>query len=103
MQLFHVQDEECPRFVVAHDWRHALELWVAFVRVDSDYQDDDPEPSPKGVQHVADGDELLLGAVVQPLIDINGLDVPAAETVEAQDVQRVLYRAKDIAAEALKA
>ena len=58
MKLFHVQDNDCPMYVLAENWTAAIESWRKHV---SDGTEDEPA-EPQSVHLVADEDEILVDA-----------------------------------------
>lgn len=56
--LYHVQDDVRPLWVLAEHWEEALEKWRDKVRREND-DNPDEKFDPKGVQFVADADEIL--------------------------------------------
>lgn len=59
MNLYLVQDDERPMYVVASSFLEALSKWQAFIEKENDTDDLEP-PKGKGVQFVCDRRELLL-------------------------------------------
>ena len=59
MPLFHIQDDDRPLYVVAHDYNQAVAKWQKIVK---DENDDIEEPIlPKAVALIADDHDLVIG------------------------------------------
>ncbi len=61
-KLFHVQDAECPMYVVAVDWKAALDAWRRQVSIEDDLAAGYPAEvlEPDGIMLVCGSDELLI-------------------------------------------
>ena len=59
--LFHIQDTDCPMYVIAKDWQEALEKWRSQLCDDADeLTSDSREEQPQGIALIAEDDELIL-------------------------------------------
>lgn len=61
MPLYHIQDSDRPLWIVAKDWRDALDQRKAQIALENDGD----EAEPQGIQHVCDNDELIVYGVFQ--------------------------------------
>jgi hypothetical protein len=59
MPLFHIQDDDRPTWVIALDYREAIEKWEAMLRKETDMDIFEIQP-PKGIAWMCDDDELIL-------------------------------------------
>lgn len=60
MNLYHVQDDDRPVYVLASSWEAALAIWREKIRAEN--EDVDPEEldlDPAGILFVAKDDEIL--------------------------------------------
>lgn len=61
-KLFMVQDDDAPLYVVAENYSEAIHKWKRWIVDQSEGQETmlDPNLFPKGIQFIADQNELLL-------------------------------------------
>lgn len=58
MSLFYIQDEDRPGYVFAEDYHQAVKKWIEAVLEEN--PGEESITLPKGVQHLADDDEIIL-------------------------------------------
>ena len=59
MNLYHIQDSDAPKFVLADSWTAALEKWRTLIRSENDMTEDEP-CEPTGIHLMAEAGELIL-------------------------------------------
>lgn len=58
MPLYHIQDADRPAWIVAASFAEALARYELAVSAENDGDKGSP---PRGIQHVADDDEIIVG------------------------------------------
>jgi hypothetical protein len=61
-RLFHVQDSDRPMYVVASDWKDAIDKWKDCVAHENDMEPRDVD-EPLGIHMVCDDDDLICDVV----------------------------------------
>lgn len=77
MNLYEVQDDDRPFYVVALSWQDALKKWQEKIieeNPDEDWEGDDPDPQPEGIR-------LMTSGCVELLVDS---DVDRQKTIDKQ-------------------
>jgi len=59
MNLYLIQDDDRPMYVVATDWERAMQKWTDHVCIENDCRADEME-GPKGIQLIAEDSEIIL-------------------------------------------
>ena len=60
MKLFHVQDSDCPKYILAADWQHALQRWRDWLAKDDPSNTEVDQADPHGIQFIADEGDLIV-------------------------------------------
>lgn len=63
LNLYLVQDDDRPLYVLAQDWSDALRGWQLRIRRENDMEADE-DCQPTGIQRIAEADEIILPAIL---------------------------------------
>lgn len=63
LNLYLVQDDDRPLYVLAQDWNDALRGWQLRIRRENDMEPDE-DCQPSGIHLVASADEIVLPAIL---------------------------------------
>jgi len=60
MPLFHIQDNECPKWVVALNYANAVEKWKKKMAEENAPYDISEIEEPQGVSYICDDEDLII-------------------------------------------
>ncbi len=60
-QLYMIQDDDRPMWVIARGWQDALKRWQEWIREEDPPSWEDEDPQPNGIQLIAEKDDLIGG------------------------------------------
>jgi hypothetical protein len=67
--LFHIQDNDCPMYVLARDYVTALQRWETLMREQNQIAEADPVPPPYGIARICEASQFL-PEPWEPMLDL---------------------------------